>query len=505
MKMFMKNNKIIWLIVFSLFFSGIPFSRSDAADQKGAEANISRENISVDATNTLGKLLTNPINDEVQKQEENQGCNIFSIEVMGKSASVSFETTENAALIVAVYDESGVSMLGSGSQDVNAGDTETVVTIDCESMPEYFYLRGFLVDPEGFKPICTAYESPNYTQDMQEFFQSTTGDYEEERVLNLDGDDSNNFLVYTEGAVRVRDISENVNRIVSEDDENLIYIIENPDESVRSLQKDNILSLERSDGTLLIIKVDSIELEGDTATIKGQQNVDIKEVFDFVKIHETIDMEGAEIDDSTCDEGVIYNGLVDSVETLEEPSRQSRDIVSDSKQMDYDLADIKLGDVSLKGHLQLCFDSVFEYYLTIQNTYVSFKIDYSGTMALDLAAKASGEVQICEIGFSAYGVNVSFTPKILFDANAKVNVTGSIIGSVGFSCSLQEGMKNLTTQPLFKANATGEFSLYVGFQIVPEINFISAHFAMANMTATVGGAGNWQIKIFNRSPGYSAS
>ena len=95
----MKNNKIIWLIVFSLFFSGIPFSRSDAADQKGAEANISRENISVDATNTLGKLLTNPINDEVQKQEENQGCNIFSIEVMGKSASVSFETTENAALI----------------------------------------------------------------------------------------------------------------------------------------------------------------------------------------------------------------------------------------------------------------------------------------------------------------------------------------------------------------------------------------------------------------------
>ncbi len=85
--------------------------------------------------------MAEPVEAELAKQEENGGCNIFSMEVEGKTAYVEFETVENAELLAAVYDESGTSMLGSGSVTVYAGENTWILKSErCRSI---FICGGF--------------------------------------------------------------------------------------------------------------------------------------------------------------------------------------------------------------------------------------------------------------------------------------------------------------------------------------------------------------------------
>ncbi len=93
----------------------------------------------------------------------------------GRIANVSFETVEDAAVIVGIYDESGVQMLLSASANVSAGDTQVQVTME-NSLLSYFCLRSFLVARDSMRPLCTAYSSPMYTQEMQEFLSKKTTD-----------------------------------------------------------------------------------------------------------------------------------------------------------------------------------------------------------------------------------------------------------------------------------------------------------------------------------------
>lgn len=244
--------------------------------------------LSVNGTSALGNLLAEPVEEEMQKQEENNGCNIFSIEVEENVAVADFETTENAELIVAVYDEDGVEMLASGSANVYAGEKTVAVDIEIETMPQYFYLRGFLIDPDSFRPICTAYESPNYTKDMQDFFASTTEDYQQDRVLNFDEKEDTNFAVYTDETILLNTDAPNVNQITVVDEEKQIYRIANADETVLGLQTGDIFSGTMEDGSILVVKAESVTVDGTTVTVTGQADVDIKEVFSYVKIEETM-------------------------------------------------------------------------------------------------------------------------------------------------------------------------------------------------------------------------
>lgn len=158
--------------------------------------NIQNE-ISVEGRNSFGNLFGKEFAEKASEQTENNGYNIFSVDMDNQTAEVYFEATENAVLAVCIYSEDGTEMLASATKDVYADETETEVVIE-ESLPQYFYLRGFLVDSQTLRPLCTAYETPNYTQEMQEFLNKTTDDFEEEKVLNLDNDTSGNFAVYSD-------------------------------------------------------------------------------------------------------------------------------------------------------------------------------------------------------------------------------------------------------------------------------------------------------------------
>ena len=219
--------------------------------------------ISVQGTDSFGELFADAVGAEVESQEKNNGYNIFSVEMKDKTATVSFETLKDATLVVGIYEEDGIKMLASGKTAVKKGEQAASVTIDISAMPNYYYVKAFLIESDSFKPLCTSYESPNYTREMQEFFKKTVDDFSEKEVLNLDEDKANNFAVYRD-ETKIIAHSQDVNQLTLEDNENNLYRIENADDTVTSLKAGDIFSYTKDDGSVLIVKIAQITVDGTT-------------------------------------------------------------------------------------------------------------------------------------------------------------------------------------------------------------------------------------------------
>ena len=186
--------RILSILLICTMVTGFVPSNSYA---HAAEVTQNNENVAVKDTNTanfnatsdVGRMVADKIEEKTENESANDGHNIFSVEMNGKSASVNFETRSDAQLIVAIYNEAGDNMIAMGSTDVKAGDEKVTVNIDITAMPQYFYLRAFLIDPINGRPLCTKYETPNYTKEMQEFFEKDQSDFNEDKVLSLDDKD----------------------------------------------------------------------------------------------------------------------------------------------------------------------------------------------------------------------------------------------------------------------------------------------------------------------------
>ena len=456
---------------------GVSVQAEEDNEQTG---NIAAD-VEVTAEDSFGAMTADLLDGEIEKQEENDGCNIFSIEMDGIEASVDFETNQYASLIVAVYDESGVEMAASGNVDVVPGDEEAVVEIETDQMPEYFYLKGFLVDYETFEPYCTVYESPLYTREMQEFLSKTTSDFDGQEILNFDRDTKNNFAVYKDETVVV-DEKAGENEVVQSDEENQIYVIENADETVTSLASGDIFSYEYEDGTVLIIKVATVEIEGTTVRITGEET-SLEEVFDYVKIDTEQFADEAEIDPATCDEGVTYEGV--------EKSRTARAVDIDvEKTSSVSLKlDKELGETAkITGSLKLKMGASLKLYVSWTYQYVELKMDYSAEVSTSFSGRCDkASMKLVNIAFMPIpGVTIDITPSFIAEVSGEIVLTGTLNGCVGFAVSSDSGMKNLTRNPTFDTELQSEVIVYIGLSLKPNVKIISDAVAKAEVGAEAG-------------------
>lgn len=275
--------------------------------EKGRDINkIQNSVLSVSATNSIGKLLQEPVSEQREEQEDNNGYNVFSVEMQDKTAQVSMETVEDCTLVVGIYEEDGIKMLATGEREVTQEDREVTLDIEVDTMPHYYLLRAFLLETDTLNPLCSVYETPMYTKEMQDFLSKTTDDFEEDRVLNLDEDKTNNFAVYDEDTKIIRG-DDNSNHLKCTNEEKQEYIIENADTSALSLSKGDIFAYERENEEVVMVKVQSVSVTGSTVAINGA-DTELEDVFEYVKIDETATTEDMEVDSSTCSEEVEYQG-----------------------------------------------------------------------------------------------------------------------------------------------------------------------------------------------------
>lgn len=466
-------NKFIALtLVITIVFSIFTVSASAVTNDKNASSQNSniQNNLTVQGTNSVGMMLASEIEEKNEETEENNGCNVFSVEVTGNEAAVSFETVVDATLLVAVYNESCDTLITTGTTKVEKGETEKNVTFDTEEMPQYFYLKGYLIDTETNKPLCTAYSSPMYTKEMQEFLAKTTDDFDENKVLNFDNEDDNNFAVYNED-VKLVDDSGDKNKVTKSDDTTKTYVIENIDESISSLKEGDIFSYNYSEGNALVVKVATITIDGTTATITGA-DMEIEDVFDYVKIDST-----AKKSDFTYDDSKISDEL--KVEEASSRSRTSRAVdmeASAAFSTGFAINYAPNDTISVTGSLSFGLSVSAKVYVSLSYQYLELISKQSLGVEISVSATMfSHDFSLGEYEASPVpGLYISIEPAVSFEGEIEVSFGASVETQFGFSVSSSEGYKDLSKAAEIKTELKVKGKLFIGLKVTGKVKLLGA-------------------------------
>lgn len=128
-----------------------------AASPSGA---VTNDDLTISGSNSFGNLLANTIQNQNSGNGDSsavEGYSVTGIEMQDKTAKVAYNAVDNCTLVVAIYTEDGIQMLGSGNANVTADDESVDVDISINEMPECYLVKAFLVDPANNYPLCDVF------------------------------------------------------------------------------------------------------------------------------------------------------------------------------------------------------------------------------------------------------------------------------------------------------------------------------------------------------------
>lgn len=482
-------------LVFLMFFTCIPISGCiqvnakekgtvQASDSNGMTESASIQNdISSSGTNSVGKMVSKAIENSENSKVDNKGYCVYSVELAGKEATVSYETSREATLIVAIYEEDAKKMLGTGITVIKEEETEAKVDIDIDHMPKYFYVKAYIVDTDTWKPLCSVYDSPNYTQEMQEFFCKDISDFSEEKTLNLDESEKNNFGVYDSDVVVIEERQEE--NIISKGETENTYVINNIDNEVSKLEKGDLVSIETAKGETIIMKISSIEIEGTMAVVEGG-DAEIEDVFSYLRIDSSCDESEAEYDGTTCDKELQQiEGENEDISFAKANKKKANGEVSVSTGLSFKFLDAE----SLTGKVGYKSSFSLKYYITTSYQYLELKNDYSLSVDIGIKQELYSD-KLWKIGELIYaplpGIYITLTPAIVLECDVTLSVKGTLKGTIGFYASNEEGIKNISSKPSFKTEMKVEGEVFIGISLEPAVKILSDKVAKAGLEAKVG-------------------
>lgn len=439
-------------------------------------ATVDTGDVTIEGTNGFGSLLAQEVTENQQETEiknENYpgGYSVTDLEIADGVATVTYDSVEDATLVVALHTEDGMQLLTSATLTVTPDATEATVTFEGE-MPEYFMASAYLLDQYDYSPLCASYDTPMYTREMQELLASTVDDYDLEKVLNLDGDKTTNFAVYAD-STSVIEPEDGVNTVATIDDENAVYVIENADEQITSLAEGDVFVYPYAENEILIIKVASISLDGTTATITGAE-LEMNDVFSYVKIESTADAGNAVVHDGTGDDCVTYNGVqynsakMNGQESQLQPNAWGDDITLPMPSLEFGVEetfeDAEGNKITISGGMKIEADINLQYYIALFSQYVKFQIDTTAGLNFTVAGTVElFEFELHEIDFDLIPqlVSVGSKPQVEVSFNGEIGWEGNVHFTVGFALGHNVPKQDLCTGPWVESKT----NLKVGFAV----------------------------------------
>ncbi len=467
-----------------LMVCGLPFAQATEV-QSGMEGS----QLQAQGIDSFGSMLAEKINTQTQSQQENQGNNIFSVTVDRENliATVSFETTCNATLVVALYDGDFTELLRSGYTGVTPQMREVQVTVQTTVLPVYFGVKVFLVESESLAPLCPALECTTYTYEGQTFLNKTTADFEDSEILNFDEDSTNNFAVYHEGVVVATE--ETDGRLIAENSTQTEYTFSDCSSKVTGLQKGDCFAFRKTDGMMILLKVANVTINGTQVTLQGE-DAEFETFFSYIKIDARQGAGQAEYDPALCGEGVTYKGKQSGSDPL--AAKGFTEDYQDELSLSFDLDYAKF----LTGNLHFKCGFTFKYFYEKDYEYCELKFDYKFGVTFELAKKGEKDFSLGYVAFAPMpGLYISITPSFTIKGDVKAEISGEIVGTVGSSKSSDTGEKDLTSLPKCQAGFKGEANVFFGFTLNPKLAVMSDKFAKLEMDAYIGIkiVGKWEI------------
>ena len=447
--------------------------------------------LAVSGTNSVGKLISKEVSQETD--ETSGGNKISNLTVDGNTAAVQFTTDTNECdIVVAIYDENDeTKMLASGTVTVYSGDSEASIELSGD-IPESFVATTYMLERESHSPLCTAYTTKMYTSEMQAFLATTVNDYDEKLVFNLDDSEETNFAVFNEDTLRADESS----GMSIQDKGDGIYIVTNADADVKALSKGDEFAYTYDDGTVLLVAVASITVDGDTVTITEAADADLQDFFDYVKIEGTND-ENTEttIDTSDMDDCVT---LVD-----EATPRRARARSVDTEGSFGSSISAKIDNDSIEGSVTFSYKVSLKVY--INNGYKSVSLTNNAKLELSVALEpVKGEIgiKLCSINIPMVpGVKVQIAPSIVAQISVKLQWKASIEATIGFGYDSDIGFVNKCSGPKCDSKVELSGKLFIGLKVSASVDIISDKIASLGLEAKTGAEVSAKERLDNDSTG----
>lgn len=490
MKIFKKTMAL--LLTLALMFGMFP------ATVSAAEESIrDTSEISVEGTAGLGNMLSQEImayqeTTETETEEYQEGYAISELSISGSTATVRYYTLEDATLVVSLYTEDGMQMITSATAPVTADSKEVSLTFSGQ-MPEYYQAAVFLLDTYNLAPLCPAYRTTLYTREMQELVNSSASDYDADRVINLDEDTSSNFLVCAESTIII-DYREGVNTVLTADDENAVYVIENPDAQIRNLAPGDVVVYPYGADSILIVNVETITINGSTATITGG-DIKPEEVFDCIKIEGSGGNEKATIDESELDEGVTLAGSSgpEARTSAEGSAEKQFSFILNFVNEDYGEDESHAKELKATGRVDFGVQFEIKLYFTDSYKMVDFQVAKNVQFDLNVEAKngkALGEAKLGKWHLPVTPIiGIEFTPKFYVEVSASAQFTATCGQKDGLLAECDSNgwrFSSTSEEPNWSFKTEFEGQILVGVKFVPDIQVLKGVLANAEFDSFIG-------------------
>ena len=259
------------------------------------------------------------------------------------------------------------------------------------------------------------------------------------------------------------------------------------DQQIKSLVKGDVFAYPYAEGELLIVKVETITISGTTVTITGT-DMEMGEVFAYVKIDAVADPELAEVDANYIGNGVTY---LQSGANLSDAYLPQDTGISEEVVIDY-ILDIK-GDINLTGKLTAKAKLKLEFYITKNHQRITLALDYGLAIGVEVEADFSSKpisVPIGKLKFPVLpGVSVDFVPSFVFSATVTANLTLNFDGTFGVAINhTKDGwdVDNLCSTPDPYLELGVEGKVFAGLQLTPALKLLGGFLADVEIKGQLG-------------------
>ena len=468
-----------------------PLLQGQYAPPQQAQPTVDTSNMSMEATDSFGKLLMNSIDE--QNSASRSGNRVIGVTVDGSTATVEYVAAEDADVVVAIYtDDSEELMSASGTTAVSATPENTAkstTTVELTgSIPNSFVVKAFLLDKTEHAPLCDDFTSSAYTKDIQDVANATIDDYPADRVLNLDEQNDTNFAVVKDDVVLVNEDDTSAAAISVADNGNGSYTIYNADKKTRNMQPGEIFVYQCEEG-ILVVQIETIDVSGSTVVISGNDALDLVDVFDVVKIESTSDVSQMEYNGTGVDDDVHYLGLDNADDALEETNAIDgsldksfamkfvigTDTFYHGKKEDFEDGGHFTSKFGINAVLNLKMTTEITYYISVrkQSFSYSFENEISGGVEVSYNESATKDKPI-KIGLgtvrpiSLPGVYINLTPQFVLKAEVKGEFYYKLHDVQGFTLE-NKNATDTSEEPVSDFSIKVSGSIYVGVEFAPSI------------------------------------
>lgn len=484
----------------SILITGPDRAEKPFTDQESSTA----DPVSVEGMDSLGRYMTQLTGKDTPPDkgltasaaEHHYSLSALTFDPVTMTATAESSQTAQCILKITIIDDAEKAVFSSAEITVGTGENIiSNVKLPVSSLPEYYLVTAMLVDSMG-SPLTEPFNCNYFTKEMQEVKAADIYDFDAERVVNFDSSPDTNFIVLSEDTV-ISESNENVNTLISADYDKGEFVFSNASDVLTDLKKGQDVYIQRDDSSSIAVKVESVQINDDTLTIKGSDE-DAGDIFEFVKIETIADTNNctydlAEEEGLEISEPDRYSGGNNLESYMASGSKD--EVMQSGATLSFPVKyENKDKTLKIEGKISLGINVKLNFYKKLNYTYTDLGVEMPTSVSVEAEGSTSDYLSFPLAEFIVAPpipiANITFEIKIETKASVSVKLETSMKPKFGFTFDSDKDDAPKTysknEDDSKKSSIELEGKIYFGLVIEPSLNLISKHICSVKFKVSVG-------------------